>query len=91
MSERIVPGDIKINGVHIINSRGKRVDVTLIVQQIDIYEDITAPFITGKLFISDSLALGEILPLFGEELLVLDLESPFTNFKLNKTFFIFYF
>ena len=89
MSERIVPGDIKINGVHIINSRGKRVDVTLIVQQIDIYEDITAPFITGKLFISDSLALGEILPLFGEELLVLDLESPFTNFKLNKTFFIY--
>ena len=49
MSERIVPGEIKINGVHIINSRGKRVDVTLIVQQIDIYEDITAPFVTGKL------------------------------------------
>lgn len=89
MTERIVPGEIKVNGVHIINSRGKRVDVTLLMSQLDIYEDITAPFITGRLFLSDSLALGEILPLFGEELLVLDLESPFTNFKLNKTFFIY--
>lgn len=88
-NERIVPGEIKINGIHIINNRGKRVDVALLTSEINLYEEISAPFITGKLVISDALSLGEILPLIGEELLVLDLETPYNNYQYNKIFFIY--
>lgn len=75
-TNRLEPGTIVINSANIINSKGYRVDVLRLVNTLNIYEDVMSPFVTGTLLISDSIALAESLPFIGEEMLILDMETP---------------
>lgn len=72
----IEPGSIKIDNAVIINSEGAGVNVKRLVVSVEIYEDIFSAFITGKIVLSDAIDLSSILPLKGEELLILELTTP---------------
>lgn len=72
---KLDPGAVKINGAVIVSNAG-RLDVTNLVVKILLYENIMAPFITGQIVLNDATALAENMPLVGEELLVLDIETP---------------
>jgi hypothetical protein len=74
-AEKFEPGSIKINSAIII-ANNRRVDVTNLISKIVIYENIMCPFITGAITLTDTTALGQAFPLIGEELLVLDIETP---------------
>lgn len=69
-------GDVSIDEVALINSRGFLQDITQEVISIEIYEDIFAPFITGKLILQDAQEITNLLPLVGEEIVRLQISTP---------------
>jgi hypothetical protein len=47
-SERVInPGDVTIAEAVILNSAGAGVNVKRIIVQLDLYEDLMTPFVTG--------------------------------------------
>ena len=61
------PGDFILDGALIVGSSGLRVNVIDQISQINIYESIETPYITGSLLLSDSSGVAELLPLQGQE------------------------
>jgi hypothetical protein len=76
-SEKIhTAGDVKVEDVTIITTRGHAQTITPQVAGIEIYEDIFSTFITGKVYVRDSQDLQNLLPLVGEEVVRIDLKTP---------------
>lgn len=71
-----IAGDIEIKEISIITSQGFKQEVTLQTMGIEIYEDIFANFITGKIFLNDSHELTNLLPLIGEEYIRIHVRTP---------------
>lgn len=69
-------GDIKIEEVALITSRGFLQDVTQQIIGIEIYEDIFNTFVTGKLILKDAQEITNLLPLIGEEVVRISLVTP---------------
>ena len=69
-------GDVSIDQVLLVTVNGAEQDITLQVLGFEIYEDIFAPFITGKLFVNDSQEIENLLPLVGEEVVKLRISTP---------------
>jgi len=69
------PGSVKINSANIVAESG-RIDITNLIVNLTIYESIMCPFITGSVSLYDTNALGDLFPLIGEELFLLDIETP---------------
>jgi hypothetical protein len=55
---------------------GEEIDITNMVMEMNIYEDIFSNYITGTITISDSLDLIHNLPIVGEEKLELEYKTP---------------
>lgn len=72
----VTPGNVKITSAIIVNSEGRGVNIKDLIHSIDIFEDISNAFISGNILIGDSIALSELLPLQGEEMVVFELETP---------------
>ena len=69
-------GDVTIDKVKIITARGFYQDVGAQVINVQFYEDLFAPFITGSLILKDSLDLVNLFPFIGEEYLELEISTP---------------
>ena len=69
-------GDYILDGVLIVVSSGARINVADQVQELNIYESINSPFISGNLLISDNSGIAEALPLLGQERLLFKLRTP---------------
>lgn len=69
-------GDVSIEKAVIITSRGVFQNITGQVLQVQVFEDIFAPFISGSLVIKDTLDLSNLFPLVGEEFLQLKISTP---------------
>ena len=69
-------GDFILDGVLIVGSSGIRINVVDQVQELNIYESIDTPYISGNLLISDSSGIAESLPLLGQERLLFKLRTP---------------
>jgi hypothetical protein len=69
-------GDVSIDKVKIITAKGFYQDVGAQVINVQFYEDIFAPFITGSLILKDSLDLVNLFPFIGEEYLELEISTP---------------
>ena len=69
-------GDFILDGVLIVGSSGARINVVDQVQELNIYESIDTPYISGNLLISDSSGIAESLPLLGQERLLFKLRTP---------------
>ena len=69
-------GDFILDGVLIVGSSGARINVVDQVQELNIYESIDTPYISGNLLISDSAGIAETLPLLGQERLLFKLRTP---------------
>ena len=62
-----------------------RLNIIQMVKEINIYEDITKPFISGNLTVVDANNIFEMLPIAGFERLELQLMSPHTDNNYNFT------
>ena len=69
-------GDVSIDKVKIITAKGFYQDVGAQVINVQFYEDLFAPFITGSLILKDSLDLVNLFPFIGEEYLELEISTP---------------
>ena len=69
-------GDFILDGVLIVGSSGIRINVVDQVQELNIYESIDAPYISGNILMSDSSGIAESLPLLGQERLLFKLRTP---------------
>jgi hypothetical protein len=69
-------GDVSINKVQIITSRGVYQDITAQVLTLQFYEDIFSPFLTGSIIVKESLDLANVLPFIGEEYVDLNVTTP---------------
>lgn len=69
-------GDVSIDKCVITSKSGVYMDVKAQVLQIQIFEDIFAPFMSGSLVIKDSFDFTNLFPLRGEEFLELKVTTP---------------
>jgi hypothetical protein len=69
-------GDVSIDKLRIITAKGFYQDVTAQVINVQFYEDIFAPFITGSLILKDTLDLVNLFPFIGEEYVELEISTP---------------
>lgn len=96
MEDQVIsPGSCKIHSAIITNSSGRYLNVTNITFQVNLYEDLMSPFITGSMTISDAASFNTLLPLTGEEILTLDIETPYLTARgeplarMTKVFYIY--
>lgn len=82
-------GDVNIDKIQIVSSKGFFQDVTNQVIGIQVFEDLFAPFITGTLIIKDSLDLATTFPLVGEEFLDLEISTPSLKESIKGRFYLF--
>jgi hypothetical protein len=81
-------GDVTINSIELV-AGGSKIDIREQVANIEFFEDIFSPFITGKVVMSDSQDLLNRMPLIGQELLQVDIETPeLPGGKFKGTFYI---
>lgn len=69
-------GDVSIDKAAIINPAGFYQDIAAQVINIQFYEDLFSPFITGSLVVKESLDLVNLFPFIGEEYLELEITTP---------------
>ena len=69
-------GDFILDGVLIVGSSGLRVNIIDQVQELNIYESIDSPYISGNILMSDSAGIAESLPLLGQERILFKLRTP---------------
>lgn len=83
-------GDVNVDKVVITTSRGVTMNVLGQMLQINIYEDLFAPFITGTIVLRESFDLLSVLPFIGEEYLELTVTTPtIPGAQIKGTFHIY--
>jgi hypothetical protein len=85
-------GDIIIDSIVITSSNGNQLDISRLVVNLEIYEDLFSPIISGNMSIIDSLNLTENMPFIGEELITIKAHTPrFTgkNNIIDYTFLVY--
>ena len=70
------PGDFFVDGVMIVGSSGLRVNVTDQIRELNIYQNLNSPYMSGNLLLADSEGVAELLPLLGQERLLFSLRTP---------------
>ena len=70
------PGDVDIERIEIFSANGAGVEVTDMVAEIQIFEDMFAPCVTGTLAITDSIDLVNKFPFVGEEKVLIQIKTP---------------
>jgi len=69
-------GDVNIDKIRIITPTGFYQDIAAQVINIQLYEDLFSPFISGSLILKESLDLINLFPFIGEEYLELEISTP---------------
>lgn len=71
------PSKFNINYVTLLTSSSDTpVDITKMINYIEVFESIYSPFLTMKINITDSVSMNSILPIIGEEYLEADIVGP---------------
>jgi hypothetical protein len=83
-------GDVSLDKVRIITPTGFYQDIAAQVINVQLYEDIFSPFITGSLIVKESLDLVNLFPFIGEEYLELEINTPTLEANnIKNTFYIY--
>jgi len=77
-------GDVNIEDISIVTSKGLSQNVTNQVMAIEIYEDLYSPFTTGVLNIRDSFDFTNLFPFVGEEYVNIKIHTP--SFTADQAF-----
>ena len=63
-------GDYTLDGILIVGSSGEKINVIDQVRELNIYQSIDSPFMSGNIMIADAEGVTEKLPLLGQERLL---------------------
>lgn len=89
MAEISFPGEIDVLKATIISCFGKEIDITAMMGDLTLYEDIFSNTMSGCVLIEDSLDLVSTLPLIGQEQFIVELQTPTLKQKIEKVFYIY--
>ena len=83
--------EFDIKYVRVATSTGTElVDVTHLINYVEIFESIDSPFITLNINLTDATGLSSLLPLVGEEFIEVDIRSKDqVSGLIGQTFFIY--
>jgi hypothetical protein len=79
VSEEQYAGEINLEYLRIFSSEGVRVDLSGIVVEINLFEDIFSTSFTGNIILVDTLNIIEKLPILGQEYIELKCSTPQVN------------
>ena len=83
-------GDVSIDKIQIITSSGFYQDITGQVITMQFYEDLFSPFISGTIYIKESLDFVNLFPFVGEEIVEIDISTPtLKTGNIRGTFYIY--
>lgn len=83
-------GDVSIDKLQIVTSQGFYQDITAQVINVQFFEDIFSPFITGSIIVKESLDLVNLFPFVGEEYVDLEISTPtIEDHKLKGKYYIY--
>lgn len=83
------PGEIDVRHAKLISLSGKRIDITGMIAEISLYEDLFSNTMSGYIMLEDSLDLITNLPLIGEEQFELSLQTPSLSIGIEKIFYVY--
>lgn len=84
------PGDVKVNRVSIHPREGEAgLNISHFMLELDLYEDMFSPTMSGTMVISDSTGMHALLPLVGGESVQIEFETPEVNVKIQKFFTVY--
>ena len=72
----IKPGDVLINKVELTTLGGGLLDLKPFIVEINIFEDMFSPSMSGNIIIRDAQNLIGKLPIVGDEILTIDIQTP---------------
>lgn len=78
--------DFRIEAATIISTKGQTFDIRQVFLELNIFEDIFSPVMTGSIIINDANNLINTIPLVGAERLYLQFNKPEQNESFSKTF-----
>lgn len=81
--------DFELDDATIVAASGRSVDLRPLIEEVNVYEDLFSPCITGNLIITDSNNLINKLPLTGFEYLSLSFTKPSQKLSFSKIFRIY--
>ena len=73
------PGDYAIDEALIVGSSGVPINITRLIQEINIFENIETPYMSGSIIITDAAGVAEAMPFLGQERLIFSLRTPGGN------------
>lgn len=84
-------GDVSIEYINIVTSKGMTQNITNQVLGIDIFEDLFSPFITGVIGVKESFDFTNLLPFIGEEFVNIKIYTPSIDKKnyIEQQFYIY--
>lgn len=80
------PGDVHIERLQLVSTRGLVVDLDDYFVEFNLYEEIFSPSLVGSILITDNRNLIQLMPIVGEELLIVKLTTPSFPSSIEKTF-----
>lgn len=83
------PTDYDIDRLSLISYTGKSIDISNIFVELNIYEDIYSPTISGDVIVNDTTNLIDLLPLSGFDYISIVFGKPTHPKKYEKTFRIY--
>ena len=88
MSEEILqtPGDVRIKKLILAKEDGTSLDILDYLIELNLYESIFSPTLTGSITLGDSRNLIQSFPLLGEEILFFEATTPSSGVSIEKAF-----
>ena len=72
----LYPGQSELDGVLIVGSSGMRKEVSAIVAEFNLYQNLDSPHMSGSILLNDGDDVSSSLPLMGNERLMFSLRTP---------------
>ena len=70
------PGDFILDGMVIIGSSGIPVEISKLLLELNIFQNIDTPYMSGSILIKDGAGLAETMPFMGQERLIFSFRTP---------------
>lgn len=84
-----VAGDVSIKKLTLFSPNGKSIELLEYLIEFNLYESIFSPGLSGVLTLGDSRNILKEVPLLGEEILFVDINTPTSASAIRKVFRIF--
>lgn len=82
-------GQVNTHKAEIVSSTGNVIDITAMIADLTLYEDIFSNTMSGFMLIEDGIDMIASIPLLGQELFRISILTPTLNTKITKEFYIY--